>query len=239
MIGNPPVQEGKVGEGKGEQGDNDCGSANDPPSARKNEGEQRDETPTDAQSTPSHDPTYLDDLGSKDNRSIWKRMMRGRGKDPSDTNIAPATKHPEVVEVYAVRGFQRYVPMKRVRKTQPSAVTGSIPHLGASSSQPGSSSQVVSVQAGPSSHAVVGNEAQSSQATGGTSSHPSPSHAVAVNAAQYSQAIGGPSSDVSPLHFVTNHHTNRDSDSHTTIEGSFNRFLVRVCYPCGRYNNDY
>ncbi|KAG2146838.1 WD40-repeat-containing domain protein [Suillus clintonianus] len=239
MSGNPPVQEGKVGEGKGEQGDNDRGSANDPPSARKDEGDQRDEAPTDAQSPPSHDPTHPDDLGSKDNRNLWKRMMRGRGKVLSDTNIAPAMKHPKVVEVSAVRGFQRYIAMKRVRKTQPSAVTGSIPHLGASSSQPGSSSQVVSVQAGPSSYVVVGNGAQSSQATGGTSLHPSPSHAVAVNPVQSFQAIGGPSPDMSPSHFVTNHHTNHDSDSHTTIEGSFNRFLVWMCYPCGRYNKDY
>ncbi|KAG2115045.1 WD40-repeat-containing domain protein [Suillus clintonianus] len=225
MTGDPPVLEGKVGEGKGEQGDNDRGSANDPLGARKDKGKRRDEPPTDAQNPPLDDSSHTDDLDSKDNRKLWKRMMHARGKDPSDTNIAPAMKHPEVVEVYAVRGFQRYVAMKRVRKIQPSAVTGGIPHLGASSSQPGSSSQVVSVQAGPSSHAVVANGPQFLQVTGRPSSHVSPSHVVAVNAAQYSQATGGSSSHAFPSHFVTNHHTNRDSDSHTTIEGSFNRFL--------------
>ncbi|KAG2115035.1 WD40-repeat-containing domain protein [Suillus clintonianus] len=227
MIGNPPVQEGKLGEGKGEQGDNDCGSVNDPLGARKNKGKRRDEPPTDAQNPLPDYSSHTDDLDSKDNRNLWIRMTHARGKDPSDTNIAPAMKRPEVVEVYAVRGFQRYVAMPRVRKTQPSAVTGGIPHLGASSSQPGSSSQVVSVQAGPSSHTVVANGPQILQVTGRPSSHVSPSHVVAVNAAQYSQAIGGSSSHAFPSHFVTNHHTNHDSDSHTTIEGSFNRFLER------------
>ncbi|KAG2115040.1 hypothetical protein DEU56DRAFT_841348, partial [Suillus clintonianus] len=157
-------------------------------------------------------------------------MMRARGKDLSDTNIAPAMKHPEVVEIYAVRGFQGYVAMKRVRKTKPLAVTGSVPPSDANSSHLASSLQVVSAHAGPSSHAVVANGAQISQATGGSSSH-----AVAVNAAQSSQAIGGPSSHASPSHFVTNYHTNHDSDSRSSIEGSCNRFLDRICFPFGRY----
>ncbi|KAG2115625.1 WD40-repeat-containing domain protein [Suillus clintonianus] len=236
MKANQPEPEWKAGEEKGEQCDNNRGSTNDPLSAKKDKGKQRDETPTDAQSPPSDDLSHPDNLDSKDNRNLWKSMIHARGKDPSDANIAPATKRPKVVER---RNAQRYVAMPRVCKTKPLAVTGDAPPVGASSSQPGSSSQVVTVQAGPSSHAVVGSGAQSSQATGGPSSHASPSHIVAVNVVQSSQAIGASSSHTSPSYFVTNYHTNHDSDSHTTIEGSFNRFLVWMCYPCGRYHNGF
>ncbi|KAG1735214.1 hypothetical protein EDB19DRAFT_1830335 [Suillus lakei] len=162
--------------------------------------------------------------------------MQARGKDPTDTKVAPAMKRPEVVEVYAARGFQRYVAMKQVRKTKSSAATSGVPpaaaHASTSSSQPGLSSQVVSVQAGPSSHAMAVNVAQSSQATGGPSSH-----AVAVNVGQFSQATGGPS-PMSPSHFVTNYYTNYDSDSRSSIEGSCNRFLDRICFPFGHYHED-
>ncbi|KAG1735216.1 hypothetical protein EDB19DRAFT_2026291 [Suillus lakei] len=42
--------------------------------------------------------------------------MGTRGKDPTNTNITPPTKRPEVVEVYAVRGFQRYVALTPKRR---------------------------------------------------------------------------------------------------------------------------
>ncbi|KAG2115041.1 WD40-repeat-containing domain protein [Suillus clintonianus] len=227
MKANQPVPEGKVGEGKGEQGDSNRGSTNDPLAAIEEKREQQDKPPTDAQSAPSDDPTHPGDLDRKDDRTFWKRIMRARGKDPSDANIAPAMKRPKVVKVSAVRGFQGYVAMKRVHKTKPLVPSD------ANSSHLASSSQGVSVHAGPSSHAVVANGAQISQATGGSSSH-----AVAVNAAQSSQVIGGPSSHASPSHFVTNYHTHHDSDSHSSIEGSCNRFLYRICFPFGRYRND-
>ncbi|KAG2115622.1 WD40-repeat-containing domain protein [Suillus clintonianus] len=252
MKVNQLVLEGKAGEGRGKQINNDRSYANDPLSARKDKGIQRDEPPTDAQSPPSDDPTRPDNVDSKDNRNLWKRMMRSRVKDPSDTNIAPVMKCPEVVEVYAVRGFQRFVAMKRVRKSKPLAVTGDVLPVNASSSQPRSSSQVVSIQAGPPSPTIVMNGTQSSQATRGPSLHapPShamavtvaryapPSHAVAVNVARSSQAIGGPTLHGSPSRFVTNYYTNHDSDSRSSIEGSCNRFLDMICFPFGRYHND-
>lgn len=45
-------------------------------------------------------------LESEENRNIWGRLMGARGKDSKSVNIAPAMKRPEVVDAYAVRGFQ-------------------------------------------------------------------------------------------------------------------------------------
>ncbi|KAG2123814.1 WD40-repeat-containing domain protein [Suillus clintonianus] len=212
-----PTPNGKVRAGEdNKEGDkdNDPCSANDPLEARKDKCKERDEPPSDSQNPPLDDSPKLNNTNK---RKLWKRLTRARGMDPTDTKIAPAAKRPEVVEVYAVRGFQGYVAMKRVRKTELPTVTCSAPlpatHPSASS-QPGLSLQVVSVQAGPSSQAMVGNSAQTLRAVGGSSSHASPSH------------------------FVTNYHTNHDSDSRSSIEGSCNRFLDRICFPRGHYYKD-
>ncbi|KAG1735211.1 hypothetical protein EDB19DRAFT_1113981 [Suillus lakei] len=219
MQPDQPVPEVKVRGRDGEQDDNvdDRDSANDPLNTGKDKGNRRDDPPADTQSQPSDDPTSSADLDSKDNRNLWKRIMHDRGKDPTNTKIAPAMKCPEVVEVYAVRGFQRYVAMKRVRKAELPPVTCSAPPAAAhanSLSLSGSSLQALSVQAGPSSHAVVG------------------------SGSQYLPATGGPSSHASPSHSATNYHTSHDSDSHSSIDGSCNRFFGRICFPHGHYHED-
>ncbi|KAG1780663.1 WD40-repeat-containing domain protein [Suillus placidus] len=218
MKPNRLVPEGKAREGEGKQGANadDHASANDPHAARKNRGKNRGEPPTDAQSLSSNDPTPPTDLDDKDNRNFWKRMMHTRGKDSSNTKTPAAIKHPEVVEVYAVRGFQRYVAFTRKKKSLPFNPPLAVPHTSGSSAaspssqvgsaQPSTSSQPVSIQAGPSSH-VVG-----------------------------AQVTGGPSTHASPSHFVTSYYTNHDSDSSSSIEGSCNRFLDKICFPRGHYH---
>ncbi|KAG2146344.1 WD40-repeat-containing domain protein [Suillus clintonianus] len=92
MAGNPPAQEGKVGEGSGEQGDNDCGSANDPPSARNNESGQRDETPTDTQSPLSHALTPPADLHSKYHRNLWEWVIQARGNNAISSSLDFSTR---------------------------------------------------------------------------------------------------------------------------------------------------
>ncbi|KAG1735222.1 hypothetical protein EDB19DRAFT_2026295, partial [Suillus lakei] len=198
------------------------GSANNSLGARKDKGKQREEPLTGTRSSPSDNPNFPADPNSKDNRNPWKRIMQIQGKDPTDTKIAPAMKRPEVVKVYAVRGFKRFVTMKRVRKTKSLVVTGGIPPSPAHasvSSPAGTSSQAMSVQVGPPSHVVVSNGSQCLPTIGGPSSHASPSHA-------------------SPSHFVTNYHTNHDSDSRSSIDGSCNRFLDKICFPRGHYHED-
>ncbi|KAG1728008.1 hypothetical protein EDB19DRAFT_1748560 [Suillus lakei] len=154
--------------------------------------------------------------------------MGARGKNPTNTNITPATKRPEVVEVYAVRGFQRYVALTPKKKKKslvvPSSAPLVVPHASGSSQQ-GPSSQSVSVQANTSSQVVSGQPGPSSLAVVG--------HGV-----QYSQATGGSLSHASPSHLVATYHTNHDSDSRSSIEGSFNRFLDRICFPCGHFHKD-
>ncbi|KAG1791867.1 WD40-repeat-containing domain protein [Suillus plorans] len=55
---------------------------------------------------------------------IWKWSMHTRGKDPTSVSMAP---HPEVVEVFAVRGFQKYMALILKRKTKSSTVTCKTP----------------------------------------------------------------------------------------------------------------
>ncbi|KAG1780664.1 WD40-repeat-containing domain protein [Suillus placidus] len=209
------LPDGKMGgkDGTGEQDDN-C--VYDPLDLRKDKGEKRDEPPADAQSLPSDDPTNLD---SKDNQNLWKRMVHAGGKDSPNTKISAAIKRPEVVEVSAVRGFQGHVAFtpENKKKSLPCSAPLVVPHTGGSSAagppsqvgsaQPGTSSQLVSVQAGPSSRIVVG-----------------------------AQVTGGPSTHASPSHFVTTYRTNHDSDSRSSIEGSCNRLLDRICFPRGHYH---
>ncbi|KAG1727194.1 WD40-repeat-containing domain protein [Suillus paluster] len=226
---NPPVQPitttlnqqipgGKARPGEDHEESNQC-SANAALYASKANKDEDDEPPTNVHTPPPDDPTSPAELDSEDNRIIWKWLTLGRGKNPTSATMAPMRRYersPEAVEIYAARGFQRLVAMKRVRKTKASAATdGATPaaeHLG-TSSQAGPSSQVVSV------HAV------------------SSFQGIAVHEAQHSQGTAGSSSHASSLHFVT-YHTKHGSDSDSSIEGSCNRFLDKICFPRGHYHDD-
>jgi hypothetical protein len=80
----------------------------------------------------------------------------------------------------------------------------------------------------------------SSQA--GASSHGDPALAHAHSHAQlgsFSQSIagyGGQSSQAPGG--LTTYHTNNFSRSDSSIEGTFNKFLDRVCFPCGHFYED-
>ncbi|KAG1718192.1 hypothetical protein EDB19DRAFT_2046571 [Suillus lakei] len=188
-----PVLEGKGG-GGGEQDENvdDRGSANDPLNTRNDKGKKRDDSPADAQSPPSDDLPPPTELDSADNRNLWKRLMGARGKDSTNITITPTTRRPEVVEVYAMRGFQRYVAMTPKKKKKSLAVPCGAPLVvshASGSSRPGPSSQTASIQANTSSHPVSG--------------QPGPSLlAVVGHGVPYSQAIGSSSSHASPSHFA-------------------------------------
>jgi hypothetical protein len=59
----------------------------------------------------------------------------------------------------------------------------------------------------------------------------------AIHGTHHVQVVGVSSSHTSgPSHFVTTYHTNHDSDSRSSIEGSCNMFLDRICFPRGHYH---
>ncbi|KAG0698298.1 WD40-repeat-containing domain protein [Suillus ampliporus] len=172
-------------------------------------------------------PAPTTKLNGEECLNRWQRLMRAREKDTISAKMAPATKRPEVVEVYAVRGFQGYVALTRKKKTKSMATTSIAPlaalHASASS-QAGASSQGGSAQASASSQSVSG--------------QPGPSPQLIVgHGAQNMQAVGGPSSYVSPSHFVTTYPTDHDSDS-DSIQGSCNGFLDKIYFPRGHYHED-
>jgi hypothetical protein len=80
----------------------------------------------------------------------------------------------------------------------------------------------------------------SSQA--GTSSHGNPALAHASSQAHtelLSQSVaghGGQSSQGSGG--LATYHTNDFSHSDSSIEGTFNKFLDRICFPCGHFYED-
>ncbi|KAG1780662.1 quinon protein alcohol dehydrogenase-like superfamily [Suillus placidus] len=204
----------------------------------EHQGEKRDDN-----SPPTKGPALSAELDSEVDQNLWRRLMGARGKDPTSVNRAPATQRPEVVDVYAVRGFQRYIASPKHWKKS-SAVTCGAPLASArmsgatqspnSSSPAGTSSQVSSGQGGPpqlpSSSSPAGILLQASSGQGGPSS-------PAINGTRYLQVVGGSSSHTSgPSHFVTTYRTNHDSDSRSSIEGSCNRFLDKICFPRGHYH---
>ncbi|KAG2121086.1 WD40-repeat-containing domain protein [Suillus clintonianus] len=71
-----------------------------------------------------------------------------------------------------------------------------------------------------------------------SSSRPLSSHAMVSNGVRHVQPTGDQSLHVSPSHFVTDYHATRDSDSRSSIEGSCNRFLDKICFPCGHYHEN-
>ncbi|KAG1763599.1 WD40-repeat-containing domain protein [Suillus occidentalis] len=68
-------------------------------------GQDEHEGEMDDNSTPKS-PALPAKLNSEENRNIWRRLMGAREQDFAPDKIAPAMKHPEVVDVHAVRGFQ-------------------------------------------------------------------------------------------------------------------------------------
>ncbi|KAG2749312.1 WD40 repeat-like protein [Suillus brevipes Sb2] len=234
MTPNQLVPEVKVGEG--DRGDNvdDRVSSHKSSSATKVKGKQRCDGPAaDAQSLPSNDPTPLTELDGADNRNIWTQLMRGQGKNLASVKIAPTIKRPEVVKVYAARGFRRLVVMKRKRKTKLPEATCNIPVVASNTSGSSLVGQLSQTPGAPLATAHV---------SGSLSPHVVPvqagmsSHAVGGNGSPIASAIGDP--HPSPSHFVTNYHTSHDSDSRSNIEGSCNRFLDRICFPYGHYHED-
>ncbi|KAG1729543.1 hypothetical protein EDB19DRAFT_1831697 [Suillus lakei] len=163
----------------------------------KGKGKQRDEPPADAHTPLPNDPTSPE-------RNLRKRPMHAL--EPSSSRIAPEMKQPKVVEVSAVRAFQRIIVWTPKPKTRDVPVTALVD----GSSQPGSSSHVGPAGVGASLQLVSGQ----------------PGPAMVGNGA------GHPSSYPPPSHFVN--HTSRDSDS-IEIQGSCNKFLDKICYPCGHY----
>ncbi|OAX37797.1 hypothetical protein K503DRAFT_209505 [Rhizopogon vinicolor AM-OR11-026] len=162
---------------------------------------------------------------------LWKSLMRARGKHTS-SGKTPAKvtcdSSSKVVEVYAARGFQRFVAYKRKRKTKIRASTTGAPATAghaSGTSQAGTSpqgdpakvhtaSQTVTGQAGPSSQSVVGHRGQ------------------------YSHVAGGPSGQTSQSslpHNATTSDTDDDSDSDSSIKGAWNKFLDKICFPRGHY----
>ncbi|KAG1732386.1 WD40-repeat-containing domain protein [Suillus paluster] len=221
---NQPIPGGKVRAGEDPEESDQC-SATAMLDASKANKDEDDEPPTDAHTPPPDDPTSPAELDSEDNRISWKWLTLGRWKNPPSATMAPMRRYkpsPEVVDVYAVRGFQvtfspsclqfstsgatpaaEYVSTSSQAGPSSQVVFATATHA-SSSSQAGPSSQVVSVQAISSSQGITVHGAQHPQDTAGSSSHASPSHV--------------------------------DSDS--SIEGSCNRFLDRICFPCGHYHDD-
>jgi hypothetical protein len=126
--------------------------------------------------------------------------------------------------------------MKRKGKTKLPEATCNIPLVALNTSDSSSVGQLSQAFGAPLAAAHVGGSSQL------LSPHAVPvqagmsSHAVGGNVSQIVSAIGRP--HASPSHFVTNHHTIYDLDSRSIIEGSCNRFLDRICFPCGHYHED-
>ncbi|KAG1723019.1 WD40-repeat-containing domain protein [Suillus paluster] len=90
------------------------------------EGERNDDFSANAPLDASKNPMTSDPTPSaEDNRNLWKWLTRAQGKELTSAKMAPAMKRAEIVEVYAVRGFQRLVAMKRAHKKKPLAATSS------------------------------------------------------------------------------------------------------------------
>ncbi|KAG1726884.1 WD40-repeat-containing domain protein [Suillus paluster] len=220
---NQPTPEGRVRAGEEDkENDQNVDCSTNTSLGTKDKGKQRDKSPADSHTPLPDDPTPpLPELDNEGNHNIWKRLMRTRGKDHASAGMAPAMKRPEVVEVYAVRGFQGYVALTHKKKSKLPVAMCSMPITASGSSQTVPSAQGDSAQAGASLQLASGQPGPSPQAT-------------VANSTQYLQVGGGP---VSPSHFVTTYHTRHDSDSRSSIEGTCNRFLDKICFPCGHFHD--
>ncbi|KAJ8580184.1 hypothetical protein M405DRAFT_834791 [Rhizopogon salebrosus TDB-379] len=177
-------------------------------------GKRQDEPFADAE-TPHDGPAFPAELDTNQTRALWKVLVRTRGKVTKKAAMNTHDPPPDVVEVCAARGFQRYVAYKRKDKTKSLTLT-----TGAST--------------------TVAHASGSSQA--GTSLHDDPALAHASSQAPIwlsSQSIaghGGQSSQASGA--LTTYHTNDFSHSDLSIDGTLNKFLDRICFPCGHSYED-
>ncbi|KIK43402.1 hypothetical protein CY34DRAFT_11728 [Suillus luteus UH-Slu-Lm8-n1] len=198
-----------------EQGDNDDSELG------TNSENQPEESLGNPQNSPPVDPNPHARLDG-DNHNLWKRLFRARRKDPASADTTPAKPRPEVVDVYAVRSFQRYIAWTPKRKsTSPTVVRITLPSAAHASGSPlvDPSSQdgltllhTASGQRGPLSPAIVGHKTQHPQAVRSSSFHTYPTNTVVA--------------------YYASHIT--DSDS---IHGC-NKLLDRLCFPCGHYYED-
>ncbi|KAJ8582711.1 WD40 repeat-like protein [Rhizopogon salebrosus TDB-379] len=219
------VPAGEVGAGEGLEDLLEC-SANVTPNAAdqnndKGKGKQREELLTDMETPLPDNPSFPAKFDSSENRALWKLFMRARGEG---TRKAPAKlthdPSPEVIEVYAARGFQRWkrqrlVAYKRKHKAKSPALTTSTHNTTVLA--------IGSSQADPSLH---GNH---------THAHTSPQGQVGLSTQsivgygdQTSQVAGGLITDCN----------DDDSDSDSSMRGSWNKFLDKICFPCGHYHQD-
>ncbi|KAJ8580801.1 WD40 repeat-like protein [Rhizopogon salebrosus TDB-379] len=183
-------------------------------SAQQNN-EQREESSTDAE-TYSHDgPASPSEFDTNQTRALWKVLIRAQGKVTKKATMNTHDPPPDAVEVYAARGFKRYVAYKRKDKIKSLALT-----TGASTTAAPASG---SSQAGASSHGDPALAHAPSQAQLGSFSQ-----SIAGYGSQSSQASGG----------LTTYPTNNFSHSDSGIEGTFNKFLDKICFPRGHFYED-
>ncbi|KAG1768469.1 hypothetical protein EDD22DRAFT_231338 [Suillus occidentalis] len=186
----------------------------------------REESPADAHTAPPDISNSLAKLKSKENSGLWNVLTRARGKSGKRVQLKTHSPFPEVVEVYAVRGFQRLVVTKRIHKKQSRAVTHCAPPAVASNLSQAGPSRGSTTQACTSSQAIPRQSESSSQS-------------ISQHGNQISHAPGDLSLHTSPPRFVTTNHTDgADSDSGSSIQGSCNKFLDKIYFPRGHYHND-
>lgn len=186
--------------------------------------DQREEPPADAHAAPPDISNSLAKFKSKESSGLWNVLTRARGKAGKRVQLNTHSPSSEVVEVYAVRGFQRLVVTKRIHKRQSRVVTHCPPPAVAS----------ILLQAGP-SRGSTAQACTSSQAI--PRQLESSSQSISQHRNHISYAPGDLSPHTSPPRFVTTYHTD-GADSDSSIQGSCNKFLDKICFPRGHYHND-
>jgi hypothetical protein len=77
-------------------------------------GKQQEQLFTDAE-TPSHDgPASPAEFDANQTRALWKVLIRARGKVTKKAAMNTHDPPPDVVEVYAARGFKASISVHRV-----------------------------------------------------------------------------------------------------------------------------
>ncbi|OAX30605.1 hypothetical protein K503DRAFT_778110, partial [Rhizopogon vinicolor AM-OR11-026] len=175
--------EGRVGGGEERGRDVDlhpCSANITPCTIQQNDdkSEQREEPPAGTNTPPPDDTLPRAALDSNDNRKLWKSIMGVRVKGTASSKKSPANmiynSSSEVVEVYAARGFQRFVAYKPKRKNKSPALTTSASTtagLVSGSSPAGTPSQGGSAEVPTLSHTVTGQPGLSAHAPQSSSSH--------------------------------------------------------------------
>ncbi|KAG1735243.1 hypothetical protein EDB19DRAFT_1725296 [Suillus lakei] len=216
-----PTLEGKVRAGEddeeSERGDDLSASKLD-----QGKGKQREESLADAQSPPPNDHTTK--LESFEDRNLLKRLLRARGRDPTPVNVAPETKRPPVVEVYAVRGFQRYVAMTPKRRRGSSSQHSTPLNMGTNSHRRLVTAGSILPSYSCTGLCIVANLSMAGRAI-------TASYGGTQNSSRWKFII------VHLTIALVAHHAVRDTDS-DSVHGSCNKFLDRICFPCGHYHED-